>query len=113
MFDASVKVPVGIEHGALYQFGNFDQCMMAVQTMDQSRTSARSPVRPKYCLADVTMSAYTVRTGATRNFEVRFVYVFSKLMQENNTHFRMLAPKQHRHLLGHLCARPMQALGCG
>lgn len=27
MYDASVKVPTGIEYGEVYQFGNFDQCM--------------------------------------------------------------------------------------
>lgn len=63
VFDASVKVPIGVEHGAIYQFGNYDQCMAA--------TSERSTsLKPRYCLADVTMAGYTVRTGAARRFMV-------------------------------------------
>lgn len=84
MYDASVKVPTGIELGAVYQFGNFDQCMrinsddhkrpITTNDEDDDRKggggSGRNDVKPKYCLADVTMRGYSVRSEAARNFEV-------------------------------------------
>lgn len=65
VFDASVKLPAGVEHGAVFQFGNFDECM----ALDAG--AAGSPVQPMYCLADVQANGYRVRSGASRHFEVR------------------------------------------
>lgn len=83
MYDASVKVPTGVEHGNVYQFGNFDQCMGAASlplypndddttaAVDNSNRAARSTdIQSKYCLADVTLDGYSVRTGAARHFQV-------------------------------------------
>lgn len=107
VYDASVKVPTGIEYGSVYQFGNFDQCMTsatlrsntiahpkhrngneydtddAVDSDDTTTTTVAyhhanrngpagnaGAVQPKYCLADVTMDGYSVRSGAVRHFEV-------------------------------------------
>lgn len=69
MYDASVKVPNGIEHGDVYQFGNFDQCI-DIGTDDDA-------VKSKYCLADVTMDGFSIRNGAKRHFEVGY-FVFIK-----------------------------------
>lgn len=90
MYDASVKVPTGVEFGNVYQFGNFDQCMASAtvsnhrvhpnygsddDTTTTNNNNNNTPVRnagvqPKYCLADVTMNGYSVRTGAARHFQV-------------------------------------------
>lgn len=70
MYDASVKVPTGVEHGNVYQFGNFDQCM------DIGSHVTNDDVKSKYCLADVTMTGYSVRSGAKRHFEVGHLLLY-------------------------------------
>lgn len=79
VFDASVKLPTGVEHGSVYQFGNFDECMVAVEP---AATAAPDPivtdgsgsrnvaVQPQYCLAAVSAVGYSVRAGANRHFQV-------------------------------------------
>lgn len=82
MFDASAKLPSGIEHGAVYQFGNFDECMaataaepFAAQQPDVVISSRRggddsTAVQPQYCLAEVQAVGYTVRVAANRHYQV-------------------------------------------
>lgn len=66
VYDASVKVPTGIEYGVVYQFGNYDQCMnlKAVKSIDDVDIS------PMYCLADVIVDGFNVRSLASRKYEV-------------------------------------------
>lgn len=66
MYDSSVKEPFGIELGSIYQFGSFDECM-GIVTNDEHVN-----IKPKYCLADVTLDGYSVRSDARRNFKVSF-----------------------------------------
>lgn len=71
VYDASVKVPTGVEYGAVYQFGNFDQCMdINSNKAITDEAEDGTDIKPQYCLADVTMNGYTVRSGAVRNFQV-------------------------------------------
>lgn len=83
MYDATVKVPTGIEYGDVYQFGNFDQCMTVSDIAkndeyeeDENDVDGTSflneefHMKQKYCLAEVTIDGYVVRTQATRHFEV-------------------------------------------
>lgn len=91
VFDASAKLPSGIENGAVYQFGNFDECMstvaepLAVQQPHQQSdviissrdgsTTSLSPsasivIESQYCLAKVHAVGYTVRKAANRHFQV-------------------------------------------
>lgn len=73
VYDASVKVPTGVEYGAVYQFGNFDQCMdINSNKAIKDDADDGTDIKPKYCLADVTMNGYNVRSGAVRKFEVNF-----------------------------------------
>lgn len=65
MWDASVKVPVGVEHGTVYQFGQFDQCMEYSKIISKQQT-----VRSQYCLANVEMEGLVVRKIATRKERV-------------------------------------------
>lgn len=64
VYDSSVKVPTGIELGSTYQFGSFDECM-GISTNDENLN-----IKPKYCLADVTLDGYGVRSDARRDFKV-------------------------------------------
>lgn len=66
MFDASVKSPVGVEYGAEYQFGNFDQCMEITENLKSSSVDIQS----KYCLVDVNLEGYSIRNTASRSHEV-------------------------------------------
>lgn len=97
VFDASVKLPSGIEHGNVYQFGNFDECMAIdggphfdghrrqshpQQVIvngggdgDDDDAGATPMVRPMYCLAEVQASDYMVRMQANRHFQVRREHV--------------------------------------
>jgi Nose resistant-to-fluoxetine protein, N-terminal domain len=61
VYDASVKVPVGIEYGNTFQFGNFDQCL-SVKT--------KRSFAPKYCLAMVNVPGYQIREISTRHQQV-------------------------------------------
>lgn len=87
MYDATVKVPTGIEYGNVYQFGNFDQCMSLSDIAKNSQPNELNGdyaddgdfidgindeyrMKPKYCLAEVEVHGYVVRTQATRHFEV-------------------------------------------
>lgn len=75
VYDASVKVPTGIEYGVVYQFGNYDQCMnlKAVKSIDDVDIS------PMYCLADVIVDGFNVRSLASRKYEVSTItlrYIF-------------------------------------
>lgn len=67
VYDSSVKAPSGIELGSIYQFGSFDECMR-ITTNDEN-------LKPKYCLADVTLDGYSVRSDAKRNFKVCLLFV--------------------------------------
>lgn len=68
MYDASVKSPVGIEYGVEFQLGNFDQCM----NISTSQKVDGVNIQPKYCLVDVEMEGYSMRSVAVRNHEVSF-----------------------------------------
>lgn len=69
VYDASVKVPIGIEFGAIYQFGSFDQCVEN-HALARSQQTANVRVKPMYCLADVTINGLTVRSEGFRHFVV-------------------------------------------
>lgn len=64
VYDSSIKVPSGVELGSVYQFGSFDECMQ-ITTADDNLN-----IKPKYCLADVRLDGYSVRSDARRNFKV-------------------------------------------
>ena len=68
MYDSSVKSPVGIEFGADYQLGNYDQCMGIKSDFIADGVS----IKPKYCLLDVNVAGYSVRKSATRHHGVSF-----------------------------------------
>ena len=61
MYDSSVKLPIGIEHGETYQLGNFDACMQIDELPDKEMR-----IKAKYCLLNVTIPGYTVRELGTR-----------------------------------------------
>ncbi|KAJ6640289.1 Nose resistant to fluoxetine protein 6 [Pseudolycoriella hygida] len=63
MYDSSVKAPSGVELGSIYQFGSFDECMGI------SKINENLNIKPKYCLADVTLDGYSVRSDARRDFK--------------------------------------------
>ncbi|KAG5684438.1 hypothetical protein PVAND_013672 [Polypedilum vanderplanki] len=67
MYDSSVKSPVGIEYGAEFQLGNFDQCMNISTNFDRDGVN----IEPKYCLLDVKIDDYNVRSAAYRNREIK------------------------------------------
>lgn len=64
MFDSSVKIPTGVEYGVTYQFGNFDQCM----DITTDKIADGVAIKPKYCLADVVVEGYNVRSMASRHY---------------------------------------------
>lgn len=66
MYDSSVKSPVGVEFGVEYQLGNYDQCMGIKTDIVIDEVS----IKPKYCLLDVNIEGYSVRSSATRHREV-------------------------------------------
>lgn len=66
VYDASVKVPVGIEYGHVWQLGNFDECMTARTDFQVDGVN----IEPQYCLADVVMEEYVVRHESTRQNRV-------------------------------------------
>ncbi|GAB0098061.1 nose resistant to fluoxetine protein 6 [Sergentomyia squamirostris] len=59
MLDASVKVPIGIYLGDVYQFGDFDECV-AIES-DHRR------IRGQYCLANVTIEGFKIPATSARN----------------------------------------------
>ncbi|XP_055637440.1 nose resistant to fluoxetine protein 6-like isoform X2 [Toxorhynchites rutilus septentrionalis] len=61
LFDASAKATSGIEYGNVFQLGHFDQCM----GVNQDRA-----VVAQYCLADVRVDGYQVRTMVSRNVAI-------------------------------------------
>lgn len=67
MYDASVKIPVGIEYGNVWQLGNFDECMAATDQTTSSTLLQGVDVRPKYCLADIDVMGYAVRKTSSRS----------------------------------------------
>lgn len=67
MYDASVKVPTGIEYGNIWQLGNFDECM-DIQTDIQVDGV---DIEPQYCLVDVEVEDYIVRYESTRKNQVK------------------------------------------
>lgn len=79
MYDASVKVPTGIEYGVVYQFGNYDQCMnlKAVKSIEDVDIS------PMYCLADVTIDGFNIRSLASRKHQVSTKYFKFQLFKFN------------------------------
>ncbi len=94
VYDSSVKAPSGIELGSTYQFGSFDECM-GITTNDDENVN----IKPKYCLADVTLDGYSVRSEARRNFKVclalilRFIFLsvdFDLLFKRNLVYLTML-----------------------
>lgn len=66
MYDASVKIPVGIEYGNIWQFGNFDECM-SVKT-DQILDGV--DIKPKYCLADIEYEISDIKNVVTKRAQV-------------------------------------------
>lgn len=87
MYDASVKVPSGIEQGVIYQFGNFDECVMLndnnqystnnnVNNNNDEKSNNGIKITSKYCLADVVLDGFTVRRDATRNFMVSQLFFY-------------------------------------
>lgn len=66
MFDASVKSPVGVEYGAEYQFGSFDQCIGITADLERDGDDIQS----KYCLVDVTLEGYRIQNPTSRNRKV-------------------------------------------
>ncbi|XP_052872546.1 nose resistant to fluoxetine protein 6-like [Anopheles cruzii] len=64
MFDASAKYPVGVEHGSVYQLGNFDECLENRRPTSGNRPSV---IATQYCLAQVTLPGYHVRSLSTRH----------------------------------------------
>ncbi|XP_055682064.1 nose resistant to fluoxetine protein 6-like isoform X1 [Lutzomyia longipalpis] len=63
MLDASVKVPVGIYFGDVYQFGDFDECV----TIESPADSDHRHIQAQYCLADVSIEGYRVPATSARN----------------------------------------------
>lgn len=66
MYDSSVKTVAGVEFGVLFHFGNFDQCMDIKTNIELDNVD----IRPKYCLADVAVEGYNVRSLASRRYKV-------------------------------------------
>ncbi|XP_058118232.1 nose resistant to fluoxetine protein 6-like [Anopheles ziemanni] len=58
MFDASVKFPDAVEHGSMYHFGSYDECL--------ARMSGAS-LRTQFCLVRVALPGFRVRELATRD----------------------------------------------
>lgn len=71
VWDASVKVPLGVEYGTIYQFGQFDECMEFSKIQSQHQT-----VKSQYCLANVEIEGMVVRRLATRKERVSIVINF-------------------------------------
>lgn len=72
VYDASVKVPVGIEYGNVWQLGNFDECMSATADLQDEVVD----IKPKYCLADVDVVGYVVRKTSSRHLKVKAFIVY-------------------------------------
>ncbi|XP_059617661.1 nose resistant to fluoxetine protein 6-like [Phlebotomus argentipes] len=63
MLDASVKVPVGIYIGNVYQFGDFDECV----AIESPGETDHRHIQAQYCLVDVTIDGFTVPPRSARN----------------------------------------------
>lgn len=75
MYDASVKVPFGIEYGNVHQFGNFDQCISANLNINRdgdTEPTQATDITPQYCLASVEVEGFTVREMASRMYQVTY-----------------------------------------
>lgn len=62
MLDSSAKSTAGIEFGQLYQLGHFDQCM----SINGHRSSSQAGILSQYCLANVRLDSYFMRTVVSR-----------------------------------------------
>lgn len=60
--DSSAKSTAGIEYGQLYQLGHFDQCM----SINRDRSSSQVGILSQYCLANVRLDSYFMRTAVSR-----------------------------------------------
>lgn len=66
VYDASVKIPVGIEYGNIWQFGNFDECMAIKTDVEVVE------IKPKYCLADIEYEISDIKNVVAKRAQVGF-----------------------------------------
>lgn len=62
LLDSSAKSTAGIEYGQLFQLGHFDQCM----SINRDRASIQTGILSQYCLLDVRLDGYLMRTVVSR-----------------------------------------------
>lgn len=56
MLDSTAKIPSGLLHGNLHQFGDYDQCTeidTKVKLSEDSKNKNYVEIQGKYCLADI------------------------------------------------------------
>lgn len=68
VYDASVKIPVGVKYGNIWQFGNFDECMAI--TTDPILDEVT--IKPKYCLTDIEYELSGIQSSIPKRSQVSF-----------------------------------------